>query len=406
MVFWAVLMVAAGWLGVASAFEQDQRMTGFTLQPGKDAFATANALGAAFTSTAQSQLNSAIASQIADGSFTLLLEMPGLADPTGTNAPGFQVGLVSGFPVLDTNNPTPYSGDADLDWWYTADPATVDASGRAEAQLAGSIAAQVFSAQASELTVAANPFGTIGDLRMSSAAMQAAVRSPAAPLESTNNFPPGHLPDEHISPTLVSFAAMTNGQWKGNISAASLAAMPFNLSVSTDQGYTSANSMLDLLVSGATTFNGFIRLVNATQPDQADANMPVAGAGPPYTFTANSSHIVIACHDKNGAAVPLTNGLNAAAYSAYFKFTTDRVIAHNVASGGLTPPALSAAWNGTTMMLTVTAQGTTTCTVEYKDSLPDANWTWLQTFTGTGAASIVLDSNPPASARFYRARVQ
>ena len=36
--------------------------------------------------------------------------------------------------------------------------------------------------------------------------------------------------------------------------------------------------------------------------------------------------MVTECRDKNNATVNLTAGLNAAAYSAYFAFTTDRVV--------------------------------------------------------------------------------
>jgi len=56
--------------------------------------------------------------------------------------------------------------------------------------------------------------------------------------------------------------------------------------------------------------------------------------------------------------------------------------------------------------LTVTAQDTATCTVEYKQSLADPVWIWLQTFTGTGIPNAITDTNSPAAARFYRARVQ
>jgi len=270
--------------------------------------------------------------------------------------------------------------------------------------MAGSITAKAFSAAANEL-VLPNPLGTLGAMSLSRVVIAATIGSSSAPLESTNGFPPGHLSSEHIDPGLVSFASMTSGQMKGNISAASLAAMPYTFNITTDQGYNSSNSVLDLLVSGATTL-GFIRLVNPTQPDQVDTNMPVAGAGPPYVFTSNAAHMVTGCRDKNANSVDLATALNAAAYSAYFKFTTDRVIAHNVASNALTPPTLTIARSGNNVALTVTVQETATCTVEYKQSLADPVWSWLQTFTGTGIPNAITDTNSPAAARFYRARVQ
>jgi hypothetical protein len=43
--------------------------------------------------------------------------------------------------------------------------------------------------------------------------------------------------------------------------------------------------------------------------------------------------------------------------------------------------------------------------VEYKNSLTDANWTTLTSFTGSGAIVPVTDSGPLPAHRFYRARV-
>ena len=51
------------------------------------------------------------------------------------------------------------------------------------------------------------------------------------------------------------------------------------------------------------------------------------GKGAPYKLTADpNTHVVTGCTDKSGAAVNLAMCLDAAAYSSYFKFTTDRVI--------------------------------------------------------------------------------
>jgi len=398
-----VLVLA--WVGTAAAFEQDQRINNLTLQFGTNSFATANAFGGAFTSVSQSQLQSSISSHVTDGSFSFIFEMPGLTDLTGNNVPALQMGAVNAAPVLSTNNPATYSGNADLDWWYNADPAGLDQNGVATNQVSGSIVNHALTASAPEL-VLGNPLGTGNPLAMSAVVVKATVGSSLAPLESTNGFPPGHLPSEHIDAALVSFSSMTNGQMKGNISAASLAAIPFTLSVSTDQGYTSSNSILDLVVSGATTFGGLVRLVNPTQPDQVDTNAPIAGAGPPYHFTANASHMVTGCLDRNNNSVPLTTALRSAAYSAYLTFTTDRVIAHNIASGSLQPPALSIALAGTNVVLTVLAQATVTCTIEYKESPTDPVWLRLQTFSGTGGSVTILDSTATAQSRFYRARVQ
>jgi hypothetical protein len=397
-----LLVLAAATTG--GAFEQDQRMNSVTIQFGTDSFATANAFGQAFAAATQGQLRSEISSNVADGSFSLVLEMPGLTDLTGTTTPALPLGVIDATPARDTNNPTAYTGASDLDWWYTASPLSVDASGVPLAQVAASITAKVLTASAPGLAL--NPLGTAHPLRMSMVVMKALVGSASAPLESTNGYPPGHLPSERLDPALVSFTSMTNGQLKGNISAASLAAIPFSLAVSTDQGYTTNNSLLDVLVSGATTFSGFIRLIYPTQPDQVDTNMPVAGAGPPYRFTVNASKVVTGCLDKNGSPVELVTALNAAAYSAYFTFTSDRVIARNVTGDALKPPALSITRSGTSYSVRVTAQDTTTCTIEYKESLADPAWTWLSTFTGTGAPITLTDTNTPGQSRFYRAQAE
>lgn len=387
----------------AQAFEQDQRVNSLTLQFGTDTFATSNAFGGAFAGLAQSSIQSDISSHVADGSVSILFEMPGLTDLTGTSAPALQIGVVDGSPVLNTNNPAVYSGTNDLDWWYIADPDGVDAEGVPKVQISGSIAAGLLTASAPELSIV-SPLGG-GVLAMSGVVLMADIGSTSAPLESTNGFPPGHLPSEHINPALLSFASMTNGQWKGNISAAALAAIPYNLTISTDQGYTSSNSMLDLLVSGATTF-GFIRLVYPTQPDQVDTNAPLAGAGPPYRFTVNASKMVTGCLDRTGTAVPLAAALESAAYSAYFTFTTDRVIVHNVTGTGVKPPSLSIAAAGTNVVLNVAAQDTVTCTIQYKNALTDPNWLWLQTFTGTGGTIRIVDPNATRQSRFYRVGAQ
>jgi len=68
-------------------------------------------------------------------------------------------------------------------------------------------------------------------------------------------------------------------------------------------------------------------VIKKTQPDQADPAAAVAGAGAPYTLTADpATKRVTSCKDKNGTVVALQACLNAAAYSMSFKYATDRVI--------------------------------------------------------------------------------
>jgi hypothetical protein len=79
-----------------------------------------------------------------------------------------------------------------------------------------------------------------------------------------------------------------------------------------------------VLVSGCTVFT--VPVINVTQPDTVDPAAPAAGAGPPYLLTAGAGHVVNTCKDKALTIVPLSTCLAAAAFSSYFKFTTDRVI--------------------------------------------------------------------------------
>ena len=83
--------------------------------------------------------------------------------------------------------------------------------------------------------------------------------------------------------------------------------------------------MLDVIVRGCTIYGGLVTIFSPTQPDQADAAQPAAGAGGPYKLSASSA-TVNKCVDKSGATVDLTTCLRAAAYSAALGFTMDRII--------------------------------------------------------------------------------
>lgn len=190
----------------AHAFEQIQRINGLTMQFGTDTFATANAFGRAMTTILQPQLQSAVSSEISSGSTSLLFEMPGLADLGGVNDASFAMGVVSASPVGLAGNPTAYSGNADLDWWYQANPADLDTNGVPKDQLAASISANQLTAGPGKISFTPNPVSATGFLTMSSAVIRAVIGASSAPLISTNQFPPGHLPDENLNPSLVSFA--------------------------------------------------------------------------------------------------------------------------------------------------------------------------------------------------------
>ncbi len=141
------------------------------------------------------------------------------------------------------------------------------------------------------------------------------------------------MASEHLNPTLVSFAAAGaktatgSGRLCGNISAASLAAVPVpSMVTSLCGGYTTNNSMLDVMVGGCVVF-GFVTAIAKTQPDTHDPTVANVGAGPNYTLSANAStKVVNQCRDKNNTVVNLSNCQSDAAYSAFMRFASGRVI--------------------------------------------------------------------------------
>ena len=325
-------VVLASPADAATPFRQSHRIISLTMQFGTDSFAPNNRFGAAVVGGAmRSELQASINSNIASGFVSQLLDMPGLSDLSGMNVPSLSLGAVNGSPGFVSGNPTTYSGTSDLDWWYLPAAEEIDSNGNPTSVIGGSIAAGALQAGPGTFMFAKGVMGTPQALRMSGAYIAATVGSSSAPLQSSNNFPPGHLPSEGISGT-PTFATMSGGKLRGNISAASLAAIPIPASMtggglgSCSQNYTAANTWLDVMISGCTvTFVG--TMIAPTQPDQVDPGMPAAGAGGPYVLSANpTTRSVTTCRDSSNAVVPLATCLGAAAYSAYYTFTTDRVI--------------------------------------------------------------------------------
>ena len=309
-------------------FEQVHRANFFQMQFATSPFCTANRLGSAFTSLAQTSVNDSLNSSVVDGSFSVLMASIGPNDLSGTNDPGFQLGVMSATPQIPAGSP-PYNGSSDLDWWYTPDPASIDASRHPLYTLNTQIAAHVLNAGPGTIVIP-NPLAT-GTVRYSNARLTITTNASSAPTISSGTTPPGHLPSENLDPALTSYATAgvqgTNpGQLCGNVAAVSLAQTPIPSSILTNcTQYTASNSMLDLIVSGCTFLT--IPVINPRQPDVDDPTVPPAGAGPPYALSANASRVVTTCRDRNGVVVNLADCLNDAAYSSYFRLTTDRVIA-------------------------------------------------------------------------------
>ena len=221
---------------------------------------------------------------------------------------------------------TGFSGSADLDWWYTFDPASVSGSNVPVAQVTASLASSVLTAGPGTINVM-NFFSTTPPtLPFVNATLSVPIGTASAPTASSGSNPPGHLASENLDPTLQSFASMgsSSGEGKlcGAVTAATLAATPVPSALASggadacEQNYTSSNSLLDVVVGGCTHL---LTLITATQPDT-----DVTGAGAVYSFT-KTGNTVTGC-TKGGIAVPLSSCEAAAGYSAYVQFTTDRVI--------------------------------------------------------------------------------
>ena len=311
-------------------FEQIHRAIYFKMQFVTSVFCPANRLGSAFASTAQSPVQAAIDSTVNDGSFSLLLASIGPHDLSGTNDPGFQLGFLTGTPILPAGSP-PYNGNSDLDWWYAPDPTSIDGSRHPLYALNASISATVLNAGPGSVVIP--PILGTGYLRLSNTRLTMTTNASSAPTISSGSTPPGHLVTENLDPALTSYASASqvtptgSGQLCGNIAAVSLAQTPIPGSIlAYCAQYTAQNSMLDLIVGGC-TYLGLIQIIIPRQPDTDDPTVAPVGAGPPYSFTENASHVVTACRDHNNVNVTLTDCLNDAAYSSFFRLATDRVIA-------------------------------------------------------------------------------
>lgn len=312
-------------------FEQSHRVNWLKMQFGTDTYCTKNALGSAISGgTAQNQLQASLDDGVADGSISILMRMLGLDDLTGTSDTSVSLGVLVGEPVMGTG----YDGTSDLDWWYVADPTTIDAQRRPTATLAGAFKGSELTAGPGSVTLNLVLGGSPAPLRMTSTRITVASGAVSKPTVSAG-MAPGHVAATRLDPALVSYAAAGQrsdtgaGKLCGNVTAQSLAKVPIPTALTEglfkcSQGYTTDNKLLDAIVGGCTVF--FANQIRSTQPDGADASAPVLGAGPPYKLSANSDRQVTTCRDKDNQVVPLDACLAAATYSSFFKFATGRVI--------------------------------------------------------------------------------
>jgi hypothetical protein len=309
-------------------FEQDQRMTSLQIVGSTDSFCTSNSLGTtALTATALNQLNPPINTDIGTGTINQFFTFAGLTDLTGTTTqPSVQVGVIDG--TLAAAYTTGFSGSADLDWWYTFDPASVNSSNIPLVQLPASITGAVLTAGPGTVNLSNLFVSGSGVLSLANTTISAPIGASSVPTESGSGNPPGHLASENLNPAIQSFASMgtasSEGKLCGALTATSLAAIPIPSTLVSGETacvnttgshvYTSGNSMLDVLVGGCKVVLGVVTVVNPTQPDTVLSGGTIC---PLTTATVNG----------------VTNHVNASpsclaqdGYSSYFQFTTDRVI--------------------------------------------------------------------------------
>ncbi len=306
-------------------FEQAQRINSLQLQWAPDDYCTADAIGGAVGQSARSQIQTALDGSVGNGSLTMAFKMLGLTDPTGAGTQALHIGGVSAAPSPAPAGVT-YSGASDLDWWYHASADSLDAARNPTAQLAATLSGKVLDGGPGNLTLVIALGGGPVPLQASNVLMHANLGNSGAPLEASSATP-GHLPSEHLNPALTSFATMANGKLCANISALSMASVSVPaaiLSAHCAESFTSANTLLDVLVRGCTAY-GLFAVFSPTQPDQIDPTAPAVGAGGLYKFSLTGSSVT-GCVDKNGKPVDLEKCKAAAAYSSFFAFTTDRVI--------------------------------------------------------------------------------
>jgi cysteine-rich repeat protein len=293
-------------------FEQEQRAT-FLDMSWDTTLCNPNRLGSAFTTLSRSGLSSSLATGIKNGTINLTMKFLGLDDLTGTaSMVPFSLGFVDSTVVSGTG----YDGTADLDWWYTVNPMSVDGSRNPKTFLSnGKFAASTLSADKGTLVLNLVLSGSPGSLTMYDSLISAQVVDAAKAPTMSSGATPGHLASENLLSTLKSFPTLSNGHLCGNITASSLAAvaMPSSLQgITCFEGYTASDHLIDALVNGCTTLFG--TAINKTQPDGSiDGNN--------YVITVTGRN-VSGC--TGGAAYP--SCLDKATYSSAFVFHGDRVI--------------------------------------------------------------------------------
>jgi cysteine-rich repeat protein len=282
----------------------------------------ANALGQSFSSLGRQGLNSALASAIADGRLDALMPLLLLDDPLGVDDAAIEVGSLS----AQSDPQVPGSG---LDSWHLGEASQLDGGDLPVRRLPGSIVSGDLSAGPGVIELP-----TLGgQLRVLESRIMARVDPPL----SLPAPPPDLLAAGFLTFEGLDGSSSARGLC-GNVTVESLSLVPAtedltaggqspcSASCPQSRGYTycgdgmpvgpGCNSLLDVLVSGCSTFVGIcIPLVSPTQPDVG------VGGSPPHALVADpvSGKVTVVVPDD--------------AYSSFFQFSSQRVHMTNNLSG-------------------------------------------------------------------------
>jgi len=305
----------------ACKVEQEQRISTMLLQFSTNGFCPNNAIGRSVGAQLQDAVQQGIHGGIGDGSITLAWQFLGLSDPTGAGNQSLRIGVLGGQPYSGPQ----YDGHRDLDWWYETDRSGVDGLRLPTELLDASLSGGQLNAGPGNVTLSSN--GVAGVLEMSSVRLTAHLDAPGAP-GIGQGATPGHLISEHIDPALAVISSTSGGELCSDVVASSLRRLQLPPEISQtncSEGYSPANSVLDLFVRGCTSY-GIVKMIAPTQPDRVNPAARPAGGGGPYRLYTGAGGIVNRCTDRLGATVDLATCLDAAAFSVFFKFGSGRVI--------------------------------------------------------------------------------
>jgi cysteine-rich repeat protein len=284
---------------------------------------TTNRLGKqSLTSTALSEINSPLQTDVTNGSVNIMTQLLGLSDLTGNTASGpFSIGVMGG--SLDPAKGT-WPGNNPIDWWFLADDTTVNSSGLPTSLMTASLTDYNLTAGPNDVSLTLVLGGSPAILEMRSTKMAAQIQTPTdvpAP-------PPAALAASLAVYETVNANGTDQGLC-GNITVSSLAQIPVpsaltsgttacTSSCSGSRTYTACgsggvssgcNSLLDVLVGGCkVVWPLCIAAINAEQPD-----VPATAGGTVKTLTFL------------GDAIPTSQtSADDDAYSSYMTFQANR----------------------------------------------------------------------------------